>query len=187
MSFPMITFSFSPISGSILPLVAASVRTRAVSWKEAALRKESVASEALVIPSRVGRAWAGSLPSAMARAFSSSNSNLSTSWPGRDSVSPASSVLHPLDPQGFVRVDRALGELVARLHAVPLGHAHAHAVGHGVGLLAAVLAGDDNAPRALGFADADLTRRLGDDRLPLGAAGLEELLHTRQGLRGVGG
>ena len=69
-SFPMITFSFNPIRGSIFPLMAASVSTRAVSWKEAALRKESVAREALVMPSSVGRACAGSLPSAIARAFS---------------------------------------------------------------------------------------------------------------------
>lgn len=53
MSLPMMTFSFSPISGSILFLIAASVRTRAVSWKDAADRKDSVASAAFVMPSRV--------------------------------------------------------------------------------------------------------------------------------------
>ena len=36
----MITFSFRPTSGSTLPLIAASVRTFVVSWKEAADRKE---------------------------------------------------------------------------------------------------------------------------------------------------
>ena len=46
----MITFSFRPISGSTLPLIAASVRTLVVSWKEAADRKEFVARDALVIP-----------------------------------------------------------------------------------------------------------------------------------------
>ena len=44
----MITFSFRPISGSILPLIAASVRTFFVSWKDAADRKEFVARDALV-------------------------------------------------------------------------------------------------------------------------------------------
>ena len=42
----MITFSFRPISGSILPLIAASVRTFVVSWKDAADRNELVAREA---------------------------------------------------------------------------------------------------------------------------------------------
>ena len=42
----MITFSFRPIRWSTLPLIAASVRTLVVSWKEAADKKESVAKEA---------------------------------------------------------------------------------------------------------------------------------------------
>ena len=50
----MMTFSLRPISGSTLPLMAASVSTRVVSWKEAADMKDSVAKEALVIPSRTG-------------------------------------------------------------------------------------------------------------------------------------
>jgi hypothetical protein len=37
-----------------LPEIAASVRTRVVSWNEAAEMKLSVDSEALVIPSRMG-------------------------------------------------------------------------------------------------------------------------------------
>ena len=53
-SLPMITFSFRPSSGSDLALMAASVSTRVVSWKEAAASHESVASEALVIPIRIG-------------------------------------------------------------------------------------------------------------------------------------
>ena len=48
------TFSLSPSNGSLLPLIAASVKTRVVSWKEAAERKESVAREAFVIPSSTG-------------------------------------------------------------------------------------------------------------------------------------
>ena len=43
----MMTFSFRPASGSTLPLMAASVRTRVVSWKDAADRKESVARAGL--------------------------------------------------------------------------------------------------------------------------------------------
>jgi len=46
----MITFSFRPSSRSILPSIAASVRTFVVSWKDAAERKDSVASDAFVIP-----------------------------------------------------------------------------------------------------------------------------------------
>ena len=50
-SLPMMTFSFRPASGSTLPLMAASVSTRVVSWKDAADRKESFARAALVMPS----------------------------------------------------------------------------------------------------------------------------------------
>ena len=49
----MITFSFRPARRSILPSSAASVSTFVVSWKEAAERNESVASEALVMPKRI--------------------------------------------------------------------------------------------------------------------------------------
>ena len=52
----MITFSFKPFSVSILAVVAASVKTRVVSWKLAAETKESEASEAFVIQSRTGSA-----------------------------------------------------------------------------------------------------------------------------------
>ena len=46
----MITFSFNPSSSSRFPLIAASVRTLVVSWKEAADKKESVSRDAFVIP-----------------------------------------------------------------------------------------------------------------------------------------
>ena len=39
MSLPMMTFSLSPIRWSLAPLMAASVSTRVVSWKDAAARK----------------------------------------------------------------------------------------------------------------------------------------------------
>src|ERR1700759_2178132 len=54
-SFPMITFSFRPCSLSLRQLIAASVSTRVVSWNDAALSHESVASDALVIPISTGR------------------------------------------------------------------------------------------------------------------------------------
>ena len=48
---PTITFSLSPRSSSRLPMIAASVSTRVVSWNDAAEMNESVDSEALVMPS----------------------------------------------------------------------------------------------------------------------------------------
>ena len=50
----MITFSFRPSSRSILPSIDASVSTFVVSWKEAAERNDSVASDAFVIPRMSG-------------------------------------------------------------------------------------------------------------------------------------
>ena len=46
----MITFSFRPSRRSILPSIEASVSTFVVSWKDAAERNDSVASDAFVIP-----------------------------------------------------------------------------------------------------------------------------------------
>ena len=66
MSLPMMTFSFSPMSVSDLPSMAASVRTRVVSWKEAADSHDSVASDAFVIPISSGRPSAGLPPSVSA-------------------------------------------------------------------------------------------------------------------------
>ncbi len=51
---PTMTFSFSPSSISLLPFTAASVRTRVVSWNDAAEMKLRVCREALVMPSRTG-------------------------------------------------------------------------------------------------------------------------------------
>ena len=48
---PTMTFSFRPRSSSRLPMIAASVSTRVVSWKDAAEMNESVDSDALVMPS----------------------------------------------------------------------------------------------------------------------------------------
>ena len=86
----MITFSFRPSNGSDFALIAASVSTRVVSWNDAAESHESVASEALVIPMRIGRADAGSPPPSTTSAFLSSKRLRSMSSPGRNSVSPGS-------------------------------------------------------------------------------------------------
>ena len=59
---PMITFSLRPRSQSLFPSIAASVRTRVVSWKEAAEMKLSVLRDALVIPSKTGVNSAGAPP-----------------------------------------------------------------------------------------------------------------------------
>ncbi len=84
------TFSLSPSSVSALPLTAASVSTRVVSWNDAAEMNERVCSEALVMPSSTGCATAGFLPSATNLALISSNSILSSCSPWIMSVSPTS-------------------------------------------------------------------------------------------------
>ena len=50
-NLPTTTFSFKPRNLSTLPVVAASVKTLVVSWKDAAEINDSVAKDALVIPS----------------------------------------------------------------------------------------------------------------------------------------
>ncbi len=79
MSFPMITFSFSPSRRSTLPSIAASVSTFVVSWKEAAERNDSVASEAFVMPRMSGSNVASSFLSFFAASFARSRTTLSTS------------------------------------------------------------------------------------------------------------
>src|SRR5690606_4945617 len=51
---PTMTFSLRPRRPSRVPRTAASVRTRVVSWNAAAEMNDSVASEALVMPSSTG-------------------------------------------------------------------------------------------------------------------------------------
>src|SRR5581483_7995514 len=70
--------SLKPRNLSTLPNVAASVRTRVVSWNEAAEMKLSVSSDAFVIPSKTGTASAGLPPFSTTFLFSSSKSSLST-------------------------------------------------------------------------------------------------------------
>src|SRR5213596_893557 len=83
----MITFSLRPLSRSILPSRAASVRTFVVSWKDAADRNESVLSDAFVMPRMMSSYWAGSPPSALTCSLTSMNSLRSTNWPGRNPLS----------------------------------------------------------------------------------------------------
>src|SRR5512135_3443765 len=71
MTLPMITFSFRPRSSSSMPLMAASVSTRVVSWNDAADTKLSVVSDAFVMPRRSGLPWAGAPPSVFTLSFSS--------------------------------------------------------------------------------------------------------------------
>ncbi len=91
-SRPTMTFSLSPSSVSTLPLTAASVSTRVVSWNEAAEMNERVCSEALVMPSSTGCAFAGLRPSSLARSLTSSSSMRSICSPWISSVSPDSSI-----------------------------------------------------------------------------------------------
>ncbi len=93
MSFPMMTFSLRPSSGSLLPSMAACVSTRVVSWKEAADSHDSVASDAFVIPMSSGRPDAGRLPSATASRFMFWYFLKSTSSPGSSVVSPWSTTV----------------------------------------------------------------------------------------------
>ena len=81
---PMMTFSFRPTSSSFLPRTAASVSTRVVFWNDAADRKLSVASDASVMPSSTQSAVAWLPLMFWTRVFSSSKTNLSTIWPGRN-------------------------------------------------------------------------------------------------------
>ncbi len=87
---PTMTFSFRPSSVSTLPLTAASVRTRVVSWNEAAEMNERVCRLALVMPSRTGVPVASFLPSAFMISLAASSSDLSICSPDRKSVSPGS-------------------------------------------------------------------------------------------------
>ena len=87
------TFSLRPTRSSTEPVIAASVSTRVVSWKEAAEMKLSVVSDALVMPSRMGFAMAGCPPRAITASFSRAKVNRSTCSPIRNGASPASSIL----------------------------------------------------------------------------------------------
>ena len=88
----MMTFSLRPIRWSRAPLMAASVSTRVVSWKEAAARNDDVLRDALVTPRSTVWAVAGSPPSERTRLFASSKSRRSMSSVGSCSQSPGWSI-----------------------------------------------------------------------------------------------
>src|SRR6056297_1961190 len=89
---PTITFSLSPRRLSTVPRTAASVSTRVVSWKEAAEMNDSVASEALVMPSRTRWNTAGRSPSLSSFRFSSITCTASSCSPCRNLLSPESRI-----------------------------------------------------------------------------------------------
>ena len=72
-----------------MPSIEASVSTFVVSWKEAAERKDSVASDAFVIP-RISGSNVAASSFFFSFAFSRSSFVLSASSPGSRDVSPAS-------------------------------------------------------------------------------------------------
>ncbi len=69
--------------------MAASVRTRVVSWKDAADKNESDFKDARVIPNKIGFTTGGFNP-LRAHSFSVSTSLVFDTWePGKKSVSPS--------------------------------------------------------------------------------------------------
>jgi hypothetical protein len=122
----MITFSFRPRSESDLPWIAASVRTRVVSWKDAADSHDSVASDALVMPISCGRPAAGLPPSETTRRFSSSKLH-PVEEVGRQQVRVART--HDRDPAQHLPHDD-LDVLVVDRHALAAVHV-LHLVHHG--------------------------------------------------------
>jgi hypothetical protein len=81
-----------------------------------------------------------------------------------------------------VRVDRALGELLAERHWDAIGNTglQARAPRDLVCLLVALFVGDDEVAGLVGVLDPERAGDLGKDRLALGLACLEELRDTRQ-------
>src|SRR3954470_15210051 len=133
-SLPMITFSLSPSRLSLLPWIAASVSTLVVSWKEAADSHDSVASEALVMPMRTGRAEAGSPPPAAIRRVSVPDNRPLDQRTGQDLRGARVDDGHPLqhladDHLDVLVVDRhalAAVDLLDLAHQVQLHLARAH-------------------------------------------------------------
>ena len=93
MSRPTTTFSFKPRRWSRLPVTAASVSTRVVSWNDAAEMNDSVAKAALVMPFNTRSYVTSSLSSACNRSFSASTVVYSTSSPAMKSEPPGATTL----------------------------------------------------------------------------------------------
>ena len=75
-----------------MPLIAASVRTRVVSWNDAAEMKLSVDRDALVMPSRIGFGRRGPAAALHHLVVLRVETKRSTSSPTTKSVSPTSSM-----------------------------------------------------------------------------------------------
>ena len=196
-----------------------------VSWKEAADRKLSVASEALVMPRMISSHVAGSPPAATVRSFSWSKMQPVDHAAGQeagvarrldehllghlphDQLDVLVVDLHALlvvdvldlahDVAGglqgapvleqFVRVERAVVELVARLDLLAfLDHEVGPAAdGVAVQLFAGVVE-DEHLLGLVGLLDVHRAGELRDLGLALGLAGLEQLDHARQTVGDVG-
>src|SRR5439155_152287 len=93
----------------------------------------------------------------------------------------------PEDPQQLVRVDGALGDLLADVDVVAVSHPQPDPLGDLVvgDLLAAVVGHDDDLPGPVAVLDPDPSGHLRDRRLALRHARLEDLLDTRQTLGDV--
>ena len=225
MSLPMMTFSLRPRSSSTLPSRAASVSTLVVSWNEAAERKLSVASEALVMPRMISSHLAGSPPAATACCVLLVEDQPVDHAPGQEARVArgldedllghlADDELHVLvvdlhallvvdllhlahDVAGglegspvleqLVRVERALVELVARLHLLAVLDHEVGPAADGVAVqLFAGIVEDDDLLGLVGLLDVHGPGELGDLGLPLGLAGLEQLDYARQTVSDVG-
>src|SRR2546426_627864 len=84
MRWPMMMFSLSPKRSSRAPRIAASVRTRVVSWNDAAEMNDCVVRLALVIPRSRCSVVAGLSPFLITRSLTSRNTFLSTFSPSRE-------------------------------------------------------------------------------------------------------
>src|ERR1041384_3990910 len=118
MRCPMMMCSLSPRSSSWAPRIAASVSTRVVSWNDAAEMNDCVVRLAFVMPSSSGSRTGGLRPPFLAPAL------CSAALEPVDLLHFVEQVLlhrtRPLDPQDVVRIDRSLGEAVARPDPVAL-------------------------------------------------------------------
>ena len=117
----MMMFSLRPSSSSRAPRIAASVRTRVVSWNDAAEMNDCVVRLALVMPSSSGSDVAGVCFFFLARSFSSRKTCLSTCSPSRNSVSPGLEDAHLLQHLPHDHADVLVVDLHA-LQAVDLLH-----------------------------------------------------------------
>src|SRR6266540_3093724 len=177
-SLPMMTFSLRPMSWSLLPSIAASVSTRVVSWKEAADSQDSVASDALVMPSSSGRPLAGVPPRSSASWLARSKVARSTSSPGSRPVSPRGPDAE--HPQHLLGVGHTVDDGLADVDLLAVLDPQARAARHDRLPLLALVRGDRHLDALVDLLDGGAARELGDRRHALRRARLEQLLDARQ-------